>query len=363
MPKKKKTGFTLAEVLVSVTIIVLLVTLSIIATLQLRVRSRDAKRVSDVTEIMNALESYYASNKAYPAAITPGQPIMSGSAMLLKAVPNNPAPRTDGGCADQTYTYTTTPTGYRLTFCIGANHGRFAQGVVICKNGNCGVKEAAQCGAGVTVTDRDGISYPTVQIGSQCWMGANLSTAHKSNGTALGWFERTCITGSGITLPGNGTPCPTTLPYLGAVYTWYAAMDGSTTPGAQGICPDGWHLPTSDEFTTLERTVCTTGTCATDFPFDITTLGVRGTNEGSKLKIGGSSGFEGGPYVGGIGTVSGNPGWTAVHWGQGVDYWTSSMADTDNALWRNFLSYDDHISRIKDLKNNRVSVRCIKNPS
>lgn len=37
----------------------------------------------------------------------------------------------------------------------------------------------------------------------------------------------------------------------GKLYQWSAAMAGSITPGAQGICPSGWHIPSSDEFTVL----------------------------------------------------------------------------------------------------------------
>jgi uncharacterized protein (TIGR02145 family) len=56
------------------------------------------------------------------------------------------------------------------------------------------------------------------------------------------------------------------------------------TGNVQGICPTGWHIPTHDEWTTLERAVCTSGTCATDFPYDNTTTNYRGTDEGGKLK-------------------------------------------------------------------------------
>jgi uncharacterized protein (TIGR02145 family) len=37
----------------------------------------------------------------------------------------------------------------------------------------------------------------------------------------------------------------------GMLYQWSAAMNGTTTEGAQGICPDGWHLPTDAEWTIL----------------------------------------------------------------------------------------------------------------
>jgi uncharacterized protein (TIGR02145 family) len=41
----------------------------------------------------------------------------------------------------------------------------------------------------------------------------------------------------------------------GGLYQWNEAMQYVTTPGSQGICPVGWHIPTSAEFTTLATTV------------------------------------------------------------------------------------------------------------
>jgi uncharacterized protein (TIGR02145 family) len=37
----------------------------------------------------------------------------------------------------------------------------------------------------------------------------------------------------------------------GGLYKWDEAMQYSTTPGVQGICPIGWHLPSDGEWTTL----------------------------------------------------------------------------------------------------------------
>ena len=80
-----------------------------------------------------------------------------------------------------------------------------------------------------------GKTYNTVQIGDQCWLKENLNYE-----TANSW----CY-------DNNSTNCET----YGRLYTWSAAMNGSTTPGAQGICPDGWHIPTLADFETLEAYV------------------------------------------------------------------------------------------------------------
>ncbi|QQS60204.1 prepilin-type N-terminal cleavage/methylation domain-containing protein [Candidatus Falkowbacteria bacterium] len=179
--KKKILGFTFLEIMVSVAIVAILASISIIATTRVRIKSRDIKRISNATEIVSALEAYYAANQSYPTMIFPGQPIESNGREYLRAVPSNPSPRTDGGCADSDYTYITTTTGYKLTFCIGSDNSRFAQGVVICKNGNCGIKE--DCSG--EVEDEEGIRYPIVRIGEQCWMAAHLKSKKRPDGTCI----------------------------------------------------------------------------------------------------------------------------------------------------------------------------------
>lgn len=62
-----RSGFTLIEILVVVFIIALLASIVIINVNQSRLRARDARRLSDMENIRNALEFYYESNRAYPA--------------------------------------------------------------------------------------------------------------------------------------------------------------------------------------------------------------------------------------------------------------------------------------------------------
>ena len=37
----------------------------------------------------------------------------------------------------------------------------------------------------------------------------------------------------------------------GGLYQWDELMQYATTPGVQGICPTGWHIPTDSEWTAL----------------------------------------------------------------------------------------------------------------
>lgn len=100
------------------------------------------------------------------------------------------------------------------------------------------------CGAS-TIQDADGNTYNTVQIGNQCWMAENLNVGIKVANPTLqlnnGIVEKSCY-------EDNTANCEN----FGALYHWNEAMQYSETLGAQGICPDGWHIPTDEEQHALE---------------------------------------------------------------------------------------------------------------
>ena len=127
-----KQGFTLIELLVVIAIIGILSTLAIIALGSARQKARDSKRVADINQISKALELCYSDNNSYPTIITPGQPISFGSTTYLSQVPSNPAPRTDGDCSSDNYTYAPSSdnkVGYTLNFCLGSATGSLAKGL------------------------------------------------------------------------------------------------------------------------------------------------------------------------------------------------------------------------------------------
>lgn len=106
------------------------------------------------------------------------------------------------------------------------------------------------------VQDYEGHWYDAVIIGDQVWMVQNLQTKYLPNGTAI-----TGIEGYNATTPDYVSDSPRWFCYVydsydyinryGLLYNWYAAMNGSTTEGARGIAPSGWHIPTKTEFDTL----------------------------------------------------------------------------------------------------------------
>lgn len=158
--KIKKTesnsGFTLIELLVVIAIIALLASIAMIALVSARQKSRDVKRLSDMTQMNTALELYHSYNKGYPSS-TAGIP-QSLSPTFLSSIPRAPTPE-DGVCdnlfhtsdnctakdascagvAQNTYYYVPSGTSavingvtvypdYEYFFCLGQTTGSFPPG-------------------------------------------------------------------------------------------------------------------------------------------------------------------------------------------------------------------------------------------
>ena len=96
---------------------------------------------------------------------------------------------------------------------------------------------------------RDGHTYKTVKIGSQTWMAENLnyetknSSCHgdsvancKKYGRFYTWYESIQCEDKWIDEDGDG---------------WGHTQRCNPKPPVQGVCPDGWHLPSLREWTTL----------------------------------------------------------------------------------------------------------------
>ena len=104
------------------------------------------------------------------------------------------------------------------------------------------------CPGMATVTDVDGNVYNTILIGNQCWMRENLRTTHYADNTSLIEGEEMSVSTPYYYMP---VMEESELSLYGLLYNWPATVMG----GAQGICPDGWHVPTVDEWMELHRYV------------------------------------------------------------------------------------------------------------
>jgi N-sulfoglucosamine sulfohydrolase len=100
------------------------------------------------------------------------------------------------------------------------------------------------CGAPLLDT-RDGRSYPTVAIGTQCWMGRNLD------------YGRALTSADSAGGPGVDKRCygdaPVSCRVYGGLYTWDEALQGERREGSHGACPAGWHVPSRREWEELAR--------------------------------------------------------------------------------------------------------------
>lgn len=86
--------------------------------------------------------------------------------------------------------------------------------------------------------------YHTVKIGNQCWMKENLNIGIVINDefeqTDNGIIEKFCYNN-------NSSNCN----QYGGLYQVGEFLQYSMIQGTQGICPDGWHIPTTDEWMLL----------------------------------------------------------------------------------------------------------------
>lgn len=116
---------------------------------------------------------------------------------------------------------------------------------------------------------RDGSYYQIVKIGKQKWMAENLNLGEFVKTDSIRYqsgIQKFCY--DNLLLNCNSD---------GGLYQWHTAMglkkecsDGSVSCSAeidssnhQGICPDGWHLPSSNDWLVLKSQLSTEGTAGT----------------------------------------------------------------------------------------------------
>ena len=210
----------------------------------------------------------------------------------------------------------------------------------------CNKKSDDNSSSPLTVKDIDGNVYPTVTIGTQVWMAANLKVTHYRNGNlipevmdATQWLNLT-----------TGAICGYNNDYLsfgntyGALYNWYAADD------YRNLAPDGWHIPRLDEWTTL-----------------INTLGGQSI-AGGKMKETGTLLWDA-PNMG----ATNSSGFSAVPGGLrdlqvgfrslgSIGCWWSSTGYTQEEANFTFITYTDATATtFIGFKASGYSIRCVKN--
>ena len=117
--------------------------------------------------------------------------------------------------------------------------------------------DGGPCPGQHTVTDVEGNTYNTVWIGEQCWMKENLRTRRYADNTPISLGTTASTTDAYRYYPNNDSANVATYGYL---YNWVALMHGAGASNAipsnvQGVCPDGWHLPSQGEWNQLTNYV------------------------------------------------------------------------------------------------------------
>lgn len=201
------------------------------------------------------------------------------------------------------------------------------------------------CGDLTTVTDIDGNVYSVVTIGTQCWMGENLKTAHYRDGSSIDQVtdDNTWkYSQSGAYCFYNNDNAYEAA--YGKLYNWYAIDD------ARGICPDGWHVPQDSEFKTL-----------------VDYLGAADDVAGGRLKEDGTTHWDD-PNTGGSNTS----GWTGLPGGmryregqfdqEGKNglFWSARRESESLAYFLTLTYNSEDALRTYIYKQSGFSCRCVK---
>jgi uncharacterized protein (TIGR02145 family) len=201
---------------------------------------------------------------------------------------------------------------------------------------------------GIPFVTYEGQTYNTVQIAVQCWFKENLNVGTmvpgNQNQSNNGIIEKYCFNNS----PAN---CDT----YGGLYQWDEIMQYTVQQGTQGICPNGWHIPTNSEWTEL-----------IDF------LGYEAV-AGGKMKSTGTIEAGTGLWTTPNEGATNSSGFTALPGGfrnlDGVfgilGYWTYICSSTEynfySAFDLNLFYFNTAVNRPTDYKDLGFSVRCVKN--
>jgi uncharacterized protein (TIGR02145 family) len=218
---------------------------------------------------------------------------------------------------------------------------------------SAGIGYGSEVAFSTDATDIDGNIYNTIIIGTQVWMQEDLRTTRYPGGNEIP-FVTDSTAWKNLTTPaccwydnipqGDG---------FGLIYNWYTIEVGE-------LCPDGWHVPTDEEFKILERYLGMTTAESNKTEW-------RGTDEGNKLKSTTSWDQANGTNSSGF-TALGEGYRYGVYgkfynFGKVGYWWTSSYHwdGTTKALYRRLDSNEGRIYREGVIKAGGKSVRCLKN--
>jgi uncharacterized protein (TIGR02145 family) len=221
----------------------------------------------------------------------------------------------------------------------------------------------ASLDAGTFIDSRDNHYYEWKKIGNQIWMAENLtylpsvspSTSYSSTAPYYYVYDYEGNSVSSAIATANYSK-------YGVLYNWPAAMNGAessiTNPsGVQGVCPNGWHLPSDAEWKQLEIYL---GMSQSDADL----VGWRGTDQGTKMKS--TSGWDGGGNGNNVSGFSALPAGDRNYGGYFSSvgsyggWWVATVYNTENAMQRSLFNNKVNVGRDTHNKAVGISVRCVK---
>jgi uncharacterized protein (TIGR02145 family) len=208
------------------------------------------------------------------------------------------------------------------------------------------VPEFAACGDQI---EHEGYSYSTVQIGDQCWFSENcrylpeVSPSNEGNSTDPYYYVYG-YEGTDVEAAKSTENYQT----YGVLYNWPAVM-------TEGICPSGWHIPTDEEWQTMEISLGMSESEAAG-------TGWRGTDEGHQMKStsGWNSGGNGSNSSGFTGLPGGYRSSGGFYYGGDYGYWWSA-SESGSDSWERVL-YDAYVNVFRNSTNRNYgfSARCVR---
>ena len=188
---------------------------------------------------------------------------------------------------------------------------------------------AFTCGNNLTDI-RDNKAYPTVQIGTQCWMASNLDFGFQISD--LTPQTDNCIsekyTRNSSFVIGN------------SFYQWDELMRYQTSPGTQGLCPPDWHIPSAAEWNVLLNFYPGAGQAGGYLKDSLLVNGFHSYQQGF-LYLNNTWAFTSGLDAGAM-------------------YWTSTASGTDRAMARGLNIFNPSVSMYPSSRQNAFGVRCMK---
>ena len=223
------------------------------------------------------------------------------------------------------------------------------------------------------IDTRDGNTYATIPIGDQVWMAENMaylpSVYSVEDGSEDEGYESDPFyyvygyDGTEV----SAAKATSNYQRYGVLYNWNAAREA---------CPEGWHLPSDEEWIELEIYLGMT-------PAEASEIGFRGTDEGLRLKS--TWGWDYRKWKDYFGNGTNESGFTGRPGGGrfinyliyndpftyyfsdlgGYGYWWSNseadiVKDETYVYYRALFYFSDEVYKLSTLKHEALSVRCIK---